>query len=92
MENNFDIPSKGVEKIPAKTARELVDEAINKIADVPIPVKPETPKLGLKEGMQVLKSFLINEGAGLVGGKFGGIDLYIKVIIVLGIILAIIFA
>jgi hypothetical protein len=91
MENNFDIPSKGVEKIPAKTAKELAEEITQKEKDVLIPVKPDAPKLSIKDSIQILKKFLLDEAVNITSGNFGGWQLWVKIIIVLAIILIILF-
>lgn len=85
MSGEFDnVPIKGLDKIPDKPSRELIEER-------PVPSPPEVPKLSAKESLQILKGFLLNEATGILQGNFGGWQLWVKIIIVLAIIAVVIF-
>ena len=43
----MEIEPKGLEQIPVKSAEEQFRDAIDKLDGVPIPVKPQEPKLNL---------------------------------------------
>jgi hypothetical protein len=94
--SEFDnIPIKGNKKltdeVQQKIQKELVDKGIKKNTNKPIPSAPPKVKLNPSEAMRILKDFLLNEGINVVSGNFGGWQLWLKVIIVLGILSVILF-